>query len=51
MDALTRSRAEFARNTAAAGTSITVCVAALNWLDCLRVRWQVRARGGNCASS
>lgn len=42
MDAqLERSRLEIAGNVAAAGLSIVTGVSALNWLDCLRVRYQV----------
>ncbi|KAL1496332.1 hypothetical protein AB1Y20_016288 [Prymnesium parvum] len=37
-----RSRRELAANTVASGGSITAGALLLNWLDCFRVRWQVR---------
>ena len=38
---LEKSQREAYLNVLAAGTSIVVGVSSLNWLDCLRVRWQV----------
>ena len=38
-----KSKKELVGNVAASATSIVIGSAAFNWLDCLRVRWQVHA--------